>query len=291
MTESEIFNLKKSLKNANYFWIALSLFISVFGYWSRAYRWKFTLNHLGYQTKFHNDFFAVAISYFMNLTVPRSGEVVRAVIINKYDKVPVDKAFGTIVAERMIDLIIFLMFLGLAFILQFKVISGFIFKHISPEKIYTLLAIGIICFITFLWIWFKSKHAIVQKLKNKLSGLVEGMTAILKMKDKWKYIFHSFFIWFSYLFMFYVCVFAIPETSTISFGVVIMGFIFGSVAVGFTNGGIGAFPIAIQSVMMLYGISKSSGAALGWIVWTSQTLLTVILGLSSYLLLNYLNKK
>ena len=226
----------------------------------------------------------------MNLTIPRSGEVTRAVLLKKYEGVPFDKGFGTIVAERVVDLLIFLLFVFTAFLLQFDTISDFIFSHISPNKIALLVLIALLCFVSFLLVWRWAKWPIVLKMKSKFMGLVEGMTSILKMKTKWKYLGHSFFIWFSYLMMFYVCIFSIPETASISFDIVIMGFIFGTLAVGFTNGGIGAFPISIAKVLLLYGIAEDAGTALGWIIWTSQTLLTIVLGLTSYLLLNIFNK-
>ncbi len=290
LTSEQLDSIKLYFKNANYTYVFLSLLIALTGFWARAYRWKYSLNHLGYETKFHNNFFAVCVSYLINLTIPRSGEVTRAVLLKKYENVPFDKAFGTIVAERVVDLLIFLLFVFVAFVLQFNIISEFIFSNISPSK---LIIIGIVLFvlgIAFLLIWFRSNWVIVSKIKEKFAGLIEGMTSILVMKERWKYLFFSFFIWFSYLMMFYVCIFAIPETSDISFSIVIMGFIFGSVAIGFTNGGIGAFPIAIQTVLLLYGINKGVGAALGWIIWTSQTLFTIFLGLLSYLLLHFFNK-
>ncbi len=290
LTPEQLENIKLYFKNADYSYVFLSLCIAIVGYWARAYRWKYSLNHLGYNTKVYNNFFAVGVAYLVNLTIPRSGEVTRAVLLKKYEKVPFDKGFGTILAERVVDLIIFLLFVFIAFVLQFDTISDLIFRNISPLK---LILIGIIAFvmgIVFLFIWFRSNWKIVNTLKEKFAGLIEGMTSILIMKNRWKYLFFSFFIWFSYLMMFYVCIFAIPETSDISFSIVIMGFIFGSVAIGFTNGGIGAFPISIQTVLLLYGINKGAGAALGWIIWTSQTLLTIILGLISYLLLHFFNK-
>ncbi len=278
-------------KNADYKFVFLSLLISLMGYWARSYRWKYSLNHLGYETKFRNNFFAVCVSYLVNLTIPRSGEITRAVLLKKYENVPFDKGFGTIVAERVVDLLIFLLFVFVAFILQFNTISAFIFENIAPSKLILIGIIGLALGLVFLLIWFRSNWKIIGKIKEKFAGLLEGMTSILVMKNRWKYLFFSFFIWFSYLMMFYVCIFAIPETSDIAFSIVIMGFIFGSVAIGFTNGGIGAFPISIQTVLLLYGINKGAGAALGWIIWTSQTLLTIILGLSSYLLLHFFNKR
>ena len=291
LSSTEIEKIKISFIKADYFYIFLSLFIALFGYWSRAYRWKFSLQHLGYNTQFRNDLMTVCVSYFINLTIPRSGEISRAALLKKYEKVPFDKGFGTIVAERIVDLLIFLLFVIIAFVLQFDKLYKFLIDKLPVEKIIYLLIGGFLVFVIFIFVWIYAEWKIIKKLKQKLSGLIEGMTSILKMKDKWNYIFHSFFIWFTYLLMFYVTIFALPETSNIGFDVVIMGFIFGSLAVGFTNGGIGAYPLAIALIYSLYGIPNDVGVAFGWLVWTSQTLLTIFLGLLSYLLLPILNKK
>tara|TARA_B110000503_G_C7156465_1_gene417584 strand:+ start:2523 stop:3485 length:963 start_codon:yes stop_codon:yes gene_type:complete len=291
LSAEQLENIVRYFKNANYNFVFLSLGIALFGYWVRAYRWRYSLNHLGYSTKFYNNFFTIGVAYLLNLTIPRSGEVARAVLLKKYENVPFDKGFGSIVAERVVDLILFLLFVFVAFVLQFNTISDFIFTNISVSTLVTIGAVAIICGIGFLFIWFRSNWKIVNTIKEKFNGLIEGMTSVLVMKDRWKFLFFSFLIWFSYLLMFYVCIFAIPETSNISFSTVIMGFIFGSVAIGFTNGGIGAYPISIQTVLLLYGIHKDAGAALGWIIWTSQTLLTITIGLLSYLFIYIFNKR
>lgn len=291
LSAEELDKIKSCFQQADYLYIFLSLFVALFGYWARAYRWKYSLQHLGYQTDFKNDLMSVCVSYFMNLTIPRSGEITRAALLKKYENVPFDKGFGTIVAERIVDLLIFFLFVGLAFVLQFEKLYGFIKQKIAFEKIILFGFISIILGIIFLLIWIYAEWSIIKKLKNKLSGLIEGMTSILKMKDKWKYIFFSFFIWFSYLVMFYLPIFALPETENISFDIVIMGFIFGSLAVGFTNGGLGAYPLAIAMIFSLYGISNDIGTAFGWLAWTSQTILTIFLGLISYAFLPLYNKK
>jgi uncharacterized protein (TIRG00374 family) len=292
LNPDELEKIKVSFIKADYFYIFLSLFIALFGFWSRAYRWKFALQHLGYQTKFHNDLMTVCVSYLVNLTIPRSGEISRAALLKKYENVPFDKGFGTIVAERIVDMLIFLLFVAVGFISQFdKIYQYLIEKNVKFETLIWFLIIGIVLFFIFILVWIYAEWKIILKLKQKLSGLIEGMLSILKMKNKWNYIFHSFFIWFSYLAMFYVTIFALPETSNISFDVVVMGFIFGTLAVGFTNGGLGAYPLAIASILSLYGISEGIGTAFGYLIWVSQTLLTIFLGLLSYLLLPILNKK
>ncbi|WP_396158165.1 lysylphosphatidylglycerol synthase transmembrane domain-containing protein [Flavobacterium sp.] len=291
LSVEELNKIKFCFQKANYFYIYLSLIISLFGYWARAYRWKYSLQHLGYQTNFKNDFMSVCVSYFMNLTIPRSGEITRAALLKKYENVPFDKGFGTIVAERIVDLILFLLFVGLAFVLQFEKLYHFIKEKIAFEKIIFFGIIGLFLGIVFLLIWIYAEWKIIKKIKNKFSGLIEGMLSIVMMKDKWKYIFLSFLIWFSYLLMFYIPIYALPETENIGFNIVIMGFIFGSLAVGFTNGGLGAYPLAIAMIFSLYGISNEIGTAFGWLAWTSQTILTIILGLLSYVFLPLYNKK
>lgn len=292
LTPNELEKIKISFLKADYFYVFLSLFVALFGYWSRAYRWKFALQHLGYQTKFRNDLMTVCVSYLVNLTIPRSGEISRAALLKKYENVPFDKAFGTVVAERIVDMLIFLLFVAVGFVSQYDKIYSFLLeKNVKFETLIWVSIAGFLMFIIFILVWIYAEWKIILKLKQKLAGLIEGMQSILKMKDKWNYIFHSFFIWFSYLIMFYVTIFALPETTNISFDVVVMGFIFGTLAVGFTNGGLGAYPLAIAMIFSLYGISNDISVAFGWLIWTSQTLLTIFLGLLSYLLLPMLNKK
>ncbi len=285
-------SIKTSLLKADYFYVFLSLLIAILGHWFRAYRWKFSLNHLGYETSMTNNFLMVCISYLVNLTIPRSGEVSRAALLKKHEDVPFDKGFGTIVAERIVDLLIFLLFVIIGFALQFDTLLQFLRdQNVSLQAIATaglgLIAMGII----FIAIWIYAEWDIIKKLKKKLSGLVEGITSVYKMKKKGFYLLHSLLIWICYLVMFHITIYALPETKTIPFDVVIMGFIFGSLAIGFTNGGIGAYPLSIAIIFSLYGISDETGTAFGWLVWTSQTLLTIILGLISYLILPLVNKK
>ena len=289
-TPEQIIEMEGYFKNADYFYIALSLVIAVFGFVSRAYRWKFSIEHKGYHSNFSTNLMAVCIGYFMNLTIPRSGEISRAIIIKKYENIPFDKAFGTIVAERIVDLILFFLFVITAFILQFKVLKNFVLDTIPLEKLIILGIIGFTGFILFLLLWIYSKWKFILFLKEKLSGLMEGMMSIVKMKQKWPFLFHSLFIWFTYLLMFYVAVFALKETSSITLGAVVTAFVIGSLAIGFTNSGFGAFPLLIAQIFLLYSIPETVGTAFGWLVWISQTILTISLGGISFLLLPLLNK-
>ncbi len=290
LSDDQIINIKNSILKADYFYVLLSLLIAIVGFWSRAYRWKFALAHLGYQPKFANSFMTVCVSYLVNLTVPRSGEISRAALLKKYENIPFGKAFGTVIAERIVDMVLVLGFIGISFLLQFDTLESFFHDKISIENLVVLLCIGLFLLLIFILTWIYAEWKIILKLKHKLNGLLEGVMSVFKMKNKWAYLFHSFLIWFSYLAMFYVVIFALPETKNMAFITVLMGFIFGTLAVGFTNGGLGAYPVAIAMIFSLYGIKNDVSIAFGWLIWTSQTLLTIILGLISYILLPVFNK-
>ena len=292
LTPQEFIDLKQNITKANYFYVVISMLLGILSHLSRAYRWKFTLEPLGYKTSYANNLMAVGVAYLMNLAIPRSGEVSRALVLTKYENVPFEKSFGTVVAERIADFIILITLIAIGFISKFDLLIGFIKeKNIDPNK-YILYAI--IAFLIFGggMIFLKiTKSKIGQKIKGFILGLKEGVLSILTMKKKWQFIGHTFFIWTMYLAMFYVCFFAFPETSNITFGTAIIAFIMGSLSVSFTNGGIGSYPILVAEALLIFGIDYASGNAFGWIVWTCQTLIVVIYGLLSFLLLPLYNKK
>lgn len=289
-TPEQLEEIKLQFKTADYFYIYISLLISAVALWSRGYRWKFTLEHLGYQPKISTNVMAVCIGYFVNMSIPRSGEVSRALLLKKYEDVPFDKAFGTIIAERVVDTFFLLSFIALAFFLEFDVLKTFVLDKIPFQKLMLLLSVGAFLFISVILLFRYSKHRIILLIKQKISGLVEGVTSIWQMEKKWAFLFHSLLIWASYFFMFYITIFALPETSNLSLSTVVISFIVGGLAITLTNSGFGAYPFLMAEILLLYNVPETAGTAFGWLVWTSQTLMVVILGTLSFLLLPVFNK-
>lgn len=290
-TEEQILEIESYFRNADYYYIYLAGGIAILGNASRAYRWKFSLDQMGYQSTFANNFMAVSIGYVLNLTVPKSGEVSRALIVKKYNNIPFDKGFGSIVAERIIDMLVLLLFMTAAVFLQFDIVKSFIIDKLPMFKLLLLMTIGCSLFITVVLVYKYSKLAFIRNLKEKVSGLKEGLMSIVHMRQKWAYFFHTLFIWFSYLLMFYVAGFVFPETSSLSADAIITSFVVGSIAIAFTNSGFGSYPFLISKILLFYSISETTGNAFGWIVWTSQMLVVLILGLISFILLPVLNRK
>ena len=291
LSPNEIEEIKRSFKTADYLYVFLALFIGLTGYIARAYRWKYTLAHMGYTAPFPLKFSAVCITYIMNITIPRSGEVSRALVLKRYSDVPFDKAFGTIISERVIDLFLLIFCLGATIALQFSALKDYLTTNVPYQKLLFYGVIALILFTASILFYMYSRMAWLQKLKIKIAGLIEGVLSVFKMQHKWPFLILSVYIWFTYILMFYVSTFALPETSHLTFNVIALAFVIGSLATTFSNGGFGVFPFAVAKLLQAYGIAYASGTAFGWIIWASQTGLVIILGGFSFLLLPLLYRK
>lgn len=281
----------ENITNANPFWVGISVLIGILSHVSRAVRWNYLLQPLGYRPKLSNNLLIVLISYFANLGIPRSGEFLRATALTTYEDVPFEKGFGTIVTERVIDLIMLLLIIALALLLQTDILLEFLNKNgVNLVGSATILVVGIIGLVVLVRLIKKSKSAFVLKIKNFLSGLLEGVSSILKMEKKWNFVFHTFLIWGCYIAMFWVIKYTVAETVDLTFSQLLVAFIAGAFAMSTTNGGIGAYPIVVTAALAIFGISEVSGKAFGWIMWISQTLMVVVFGAISFVLLPLLNR-
>lgn len=260
--------IKASLAKANYLWV---LFASVFGllaYWFRAVRWNLMLEPMGHAISTSNSLWSISFGYLMNLTIPRSGEVARATALYGVEKVPVDRSFGTIILERVVDLVCMLGFLGLTLIFKYDAILSFYENsgvHINPNKI--LLILLILVAGTVLFFVFRKRLAGVPflgKIVNFINGIFEGLATIFKLKEKGKFIFYTIGIWVSYYFAAYLVCFALPETSDFTiadgFFIVVVGTL-GMIVPA--SGGIGAFNLAMKYGFMALFISVGKSAELG----------------------------
>jgi uncharacterized protein (TIRG00374 family) len=276
-------------KDANYNWIFLGLFFGILSHFSRAYRWKFMLDPLGFKPKFTNSILAVLVGYLVNLALPRAGEVSRALVLTNYENIPFEKGFGTIVAERIADLIMMLCIIIITLFVQFDFIYELLSNNFDPTKIGGALVILILVFYIFTYFVKKATSGFFLRIKTFVFGLVEGVTSIFKMKKKWAFIFHTLFIWAMYVLMFWATIPAI-EGLEVPFGGVLIGFIAGGFSIAATNGGIGLYPIAVTAALALFDIPTEPASAFGWIMWTAQTAMVIVFGGLSFLLLPICNK-
>ena len=277
-------------KNAHYGIVALSVFLSVLSHFIRAVRWNFMLEPLGFRPKLLNNFMAVSIAYLMNIFIPKSGEVSRAVVLNKYEEVPFDKGFGTIISERVVDLCLLLLFTLTALFLEFDTLYNYIVENVPVKKLMISLMILGGSGILFLLFLKYSQNPFSLKIKNFISGLKDGVLSILRMKKKTSFILYSLLIWALYLLSFYTATQALEATSSIAAGTIIITFVVGSFTFAFTNSGFGTYPAAIMGILLVFGIEKELGTAFGWIVWTSNIAAILIFGALSFMMLPIYNR-
>ena len=281
-----------SIKDAHYGYIFISLVMGLLSHFSRAYRWNFMLHPLGYRPRLINNILAIFITYIANLGVPRSGELFRATVMQTYEGVPFEKSFGTIIAERAIDLLMLLLTIGLALSLESDMIYSLLEeKAIDPWSLAAVLLIGGGGFYFIFQQIKKTQHPVAVKIIALFNGLSEGFLTIVRMEKKWAYLFHTLFIWVMYIAMFYMIKFSLPETYSLGFEPLLIGFIVGALAISATNGGIGIYPFSVSLVLISYGISKEASLAFGWIMWTAQTVMVLLFGSISFLLLPLVNQK
>lgn len=299
LTPDQRNDLFTSFENANYFWVVLSFFMGLLSHWIRGYRWKFQLEAMGYSPSTANNFMAVMIGYIVNLALPRVGEVSRAAAIAKYEGIPFQKSFGSILSERALDFIILLLITFATLILQYELLEKYALELIAVvqgkfEGPLLLIAgfMGLLLIGLSFYLLKKFAHIpLVGKVRGFVNELLEGLRSIIRMKKRWLYLLATLAIWGLYIGMFTVCFFALEETSDVGISAVFAGFVLGSFAIVIIPGGIGAFPAGIMQALLLYGVSAESGFALGWILWFSQTIMILVVGGLCMFLMPILNKK
>ena len=280
LTEKEYF--LQSLSEVNYGWILVALIIAFFAHLSRAYRWKYLLETLDLKPKLSLMYHSVMIGYIINLTIPRSGELARAAYFSRYQKTKSDQIFGTIVIERVIDLVMFALVFFIAFLFQadqdkFNELRQISNGSSNPYLIPSLLIFGII----FLGVLAGIKKFRL-KVLNFLKGIILGATAILRLKNKIGFLIHTFFIWACYITMLWISAMALPDIENITINAVFASFVAGAIAIGATPGGIGLYPIMVASVLTeLYGYDGQVAKSFGMLMWSSQTIFMILLGIIS----------
>ncbi|MBU4539468.1 MAG: flippase-like domain-containing protein [Weeksellaceae bacterium] len=286
---------------ANYFWVFAASLFGVLAYWFRAVRWNLLLEPMGYKISNANAFWTISFGYLMNLTIPRSGELARSTALFGVEKVPVDKSFGTIILERVVDLVCMGGFLLLTLIFKYDAILSF-YQYVTAEKgktqqtapnnnLYFFLGGLMILGILFLLLRKNlQKFTAYQKGLNFAKGIFHGLMSIFKMRQKGKFILLSIAIWISYYLAAYLVCFALPETSDFTFAdgffIIVVGTLGMMVP---ASGGIGAFHFALKlGIMALFlsmGKNPEEGGEVGlsyaFISHTMQLVIMIVMGIIS----------
>ena len=276
----------------NYLWVFVGIFLGALSHISRSYRWKYLIEPLGYKLGFINSVLAVFSAYLINYTIPRAGDVARATMISKYEKIPLDKTLGTIVAERAVDVICILIIIATGLIFEFNRISEKLISLIENTEIsVVIIYVGVIILIIFVSNRVLRKSKYYKSILNFFSGIIEGLTIIFKMEKRVPFILHSIFIWLMYILMFWATSMAFFELHEVVFYQFMISFTLAAISIMLSNGGIGIYPLAVEESLGWYGVQSTTGLAFGWVSWLSQTMMVIIFGGLSLFILPFINRK
>jgi hypothetical protein len=287
-------NLQAQFARADYRWIFVMGIFGLLSHASRSYRWQLLLEPLGYRTRFAHAFHSVMSAYFINLIFPRAGEVSRCGLMQELDEVPISIGFGTVVVERVIDLIMLLGLILILLIVEFEQLSQTIFD-IFVSKIPTLqgvlifitaIAIGL-GLVTWLWIRYKAsllKSAFIQKVIAFLRNVSQGFLSIRSVRNKPAFIFHTLFIWLMYYCMSFVLFYSFPETAHLDYWFGFIVLILGGLGMAApVQGGIGTYHLLVGGAFVMRGMTQDEGIIMATYMHTAQTCLIIFTGGFSFL--------
>ncbi|MBL3654930.1 lysylphosphatidylglycerol synthase transmembrane domain-containing protein [Fulvivirga sediminis] len=299
--------LMSTWKAADKTFLLLSAMAAVASHMIRAERWKLLLKPLGYKPTLGNSFMSVMVGYFINLAVPRGGEVSRCYNLYRIDKTPVDVSFGTVIMERIIDLIFLIILLTASFFIELDNLIYFfqsdeIAKLTSAEEgsfstnlIAGVLVLMVAVGVALVYIYNSRRFLslrYVSKAKKMIRGLKSGLTSIFHLEKRFLFVLYSLLIWICYYLMMYLVMLAFPETSHLGVLAALTIFVIGGIAMALPlPGGAGSFHILVPlGLVLLYNIPEEKAIPFTFIFHGWQTLVIIVVGALS-LFLSQISKK
>jgi uncharacterized protein (TIRG00374 family) len=296
----------EDLKHARYGWLLLTLPVGLLSHLFRAWRWNLLIEPLGYKPPLAHTFYAVMSGYLANLALPRMGEVVRCGSLTKTDKVPFDSLLGTVIVERIVDLLTLILLTVITFFIKIHFFGDFFKSHVFRplgEKfagifhhtltLAILLLIVAVMLLLLKIFWKDIRHiGIVRKIRDFIRGIIDGIRTIARMEHKRMFLFSTFLIWLMYFFTSWLVLFMLPETAGMSPVDGLFLLVVGSFGMVIpVQGGIGAYHWIVSSALTLYGISRETGLAVATLAHESQTLLILLAGAFSMIMVVLLKNK
>ncbi len=300
-------DLVLGLRSANYSWVLLSLIFAFLAFISRAYRWILLIEPLGYKPSAKNTFYALMTGYLANFILPRIGEITRCGSLNRTDRIPVDSLMGTVITERISDLIVLLLLGIYIFFIEIEFFGDFLYNNIMipvyqkiaswlsfPLFIYILIFASLLLLILFYRIIaiLLRKYKFFRRFEKIAGRIYAGMKSVFQMKKTIPFLTHTIFIWLMYYLMTWAVFKALPATAGLGGNAVLFILVIGGLGmVAPVQGGIGAYHWIVSVGLGLYGISREEGLVYATLSHESQALLMILLGSLSMFIIFLKNKK
>jgi uncharacterized protein (TIRG00374 family) len=289
-------SITDALKELKYSWILLSVILGLLSTLVRALRWKILIESIGYKPKTINLFLSVQILYFINLVIPRGGELARCGMIAKYEKIPFAKLLGTVFIERLTDFIAFIIIFIGVFFLQISLIKEiFSIIKLSPSSFQSkILIFGLVVILFMLFYWIFKKIGLLNKFQNKINKIkeeiIDGIKSVMMIEKKWIYIFLTFLIFLLWLLMLYVVFFAYPPTFNMSLSAALFTYTIGTFAFLLPiQAGIGVWHFLVSECLYLFGLNKEAGKMFALVAHTFTNLVYLIFGTIGFIIMPLIN--
>ncbi len=286
-------------RNANYYWICLSVVLMVVAHVARAQRWRMLLEPLGQHPTLFGTTLAVFLGYFANYVVPRMGEVSKCSALQKSDNVPFQLSFGAVLAERIFDVVVLLLLLVVNLLVEFDRLKDFFVSQFST-KIYWLvglLLVGLLGFIVLVVLLkkyrlFFLKNPFLNKIYQFVNGIIDGVLGIKSLTNPGLFVFYTVVIWVMYFFAAYVLFFALKETAHLGLNAGLTVLVMGSFGMAApTIGGIGPYHFLVGNILVLYGLTQKNGIDLATFIHGSQMIMQIGLGIVAFLITLFVPQK
>ena len=279
------------IKSAKIEYLLLAMLLGASSDIVRGLRWQLLSKAIGYNSGRINSIASVFMCYTSNMAIPRSGEVIRATVLSEYKKIPMGEAFGTIAAERVIDMCISMTILFLVWALQYEIILESFFEdnflNFIDDNFWLIFSsINIVIAIVFILI-FK-----VESIKRFFKSVLEGFLSLTKLEGRLlTFVFLSLLIWMCYILAFFVIKFSVTELNAIENSLIFPAFVVGVFSISLSNHGLGVYPLAIALFLSNFGINTEIGLSYGWLAWSCQAIITLIFGGLSFFVLPLLKTR
>ena len=279
------------IKSAKIEYLLLAMFLGASSDIVRGLRWRLLSKAIGYNSGIINSIASVFMCYTSNMAIPRSGEVIRATFLSEYNKIPIGKAFGTIAAERVIDMSISISILFLVWALQYEIILESFFEDNFLNFIndnFWLIFFSINTLIATVFILILK----VESIKRFFKSVLEGFLSLTKLNGRLlTFVFLSLLIWMCYILAFFVIKFSVTELNVIENNLIFPAFVVGVFSISLSNHGLGVYPLAIALFLSNFGINTEIGLSYGWLAWSCQAIITLIFGGLSFFVLPLLKTR
>jgi glycosyltransferase 2 family protein len=291
------------ISNTHIGWIVGSMLIFLLSNIIRALRWRMMFEAIGYKPRYFNLLGSIFINYLANLGIPRSGEVIRATVLSRYEGIPLDKTFGTVVADRILDAIMFGLFLVSSLFLGGSIFLAYINRFLGPKldsiidntPLLLIIAGGILSICIALWYARQSiiNSALGQKIWSVFKGFVEGIQSVRGLSNMPLFLFYTVAIWACFYMMLHIMFFAFDPTANLGPIAALIVFVFGSLGMLIpTPGGMGAYHYLIGEGLQLNGVNSIDGFTFANILFFSiQVGITILCGILALVAMPILNKK